>query len=135
MSRVKHISRIEKFAKGVREIVWETAHYHHMGSEYDLDFDFTMMLRFSGIHRWQDMRSCIDEAGAISVARLNQLSDEEDTACTTGWESLLATLRDAFKTMTGMKTVNITSWDSDENGERRFFDRYTFAHCHHERVR
>lgn len=115
LRRLSRVAAIEKFAKGVREIVWDTAHYSTNNVAYN-NHDILYLLVLSGApyeqliqHDHRDHRA--------GLARLTALAkDEKDIAHA---PRLMDVLVAAFEPCMGLKALTITNWS---NKNRMFFD-------------
>ncbi|KAK5124803.1 hypothetical protein LTR85_001516 [Meristemomyces frigidus] len=108
LRRLKRVAADRKFAKGVREIVWDTAHYATNGSPYEL-FDVGALMLSTGVP-YEEMIPRSREHGGTSLARLRALAKDEDELC--GREAVLVELVEGLRSFTGLKSVVIACWSS-----------------------
>ncbi|KAK3722412.1 hypothetical protein LTR37_002403 [Vermiconidia calcicola] len=123
LRRLRRVAESEKFARGVRKIVWQTAHYGASAIENDpqgrYDHAIHFMLRLSGRQEDRSTKHT-EQQHAATVNRYIRLGRDEVTARTDG--NLKPMLLEAFSSMTGLKTVVIKVWSEGGDGMRRFFD-------------
>lgn len=116
LRRIKRVAADPKFAKGVRNIVWETVHYVKSGQLYD-DLDVISMICLGGEALVKKHEKDSQEY-TVSVARLRALArDEEELG---DWVGLLKELVSAFRSFTGLRSLEITSWSSHKG--KAFFN-------------
>ena len=122
LRRLKRIADDEKFAKGVREVVWETAHYGTNVPEDNVlsdDQEFTRLLYLSGYDEDHELWSA--ERQKKCFARLRSLRSHDMSV----WSAeFLKWLRGNFSKLKGLNSLVFTVWNAGENGERKFFDPY-----------
>jgi hypothetical protein len=131
-ARTRHLRRLErvaesdKFSKGVREIVWDTAPYGDgstsdtIGDVKQLFINRSALFCLTG----EDPTNNVELYGAQArkvVARMWQLEHDE-AAVFSDSDTLRELLVWSFQQMPGLKSVVITSWYMGENGERRRLD-------------
>ncbi|KAK4539628.1 hypothetical protein LTR36_010511 [Oleoguttula mirabilis] len=115
--RLKRVAADEKFAKGGREIVWDTATYACGARPYD-STDVSYLWYYSGASPDEISTHCQSERDA-ALARLKAL-DKDEMAIVADFSGLAVQLHESLRCFTGLKGVTFTTWSS---ANRAFFDR------------
>lgn len=119
LARLEWIAEQPKFAKGVREIVWETAHYSDPDPQINMDvFKRTMEGEPRGIlsrmplsrdfeARWRQQERMIQ--------KYRRLATEEEAL---GRTDLVETLSQSFRKLQNLKSLVMTVWnrEADDTG-------------------
>jgi len=123
MRRLRRVAAEEKFAKGVRKIVWDTAPYTFHPAfpheRYDAYY-YTELMYLCGATEAE-----IDEPRSLQqkvcLCRLNRLaSDKQRLIAALDDGHLHHKLVEGLRTFTGLKAVKVPNWSSEG---RSFFDR------------
>ena len=115
-ARLQWVADRPKFAKGVRRIIWETAHYHE-DIDYDVDFLHDYHL---GPHdlQWSDDPEVLDRQKQHVLERYRQMGSDEEELLASDLEN---TLRQAFAKLPGLTSLDFVAWYEPLGSEGRLF--------------
>lgn len=116
LRRLKRVAADERFSRGVREIVWDTATYGYPEKFFEAE-DVTKMLTL-GDATMQDIQA-ISEQEMVNAAKYAQgLASDEHTIFRNP-VVLIKLLRHSFRKLTGLESLVFTTWSTTG---RAFFD-------------
>ena len=114
--RLQRVAACEKFANGVREIVWETAHY---GGDIDNENQEIFIKAFLLLGDATELEATTSsEQQRVWMARFKNLKAHEKGVWTD--KDLTIGMIEAFRKLVGLRSVVSTVWDAQEHGHKRF---------------